>query len=113
MKHNFYWVIFNSINKWCHLQFQTGLKNVLTSSGINVSLFTSRSTRSATTSKASASGLSMIEIIEQGTLSNMSTWQRFYKKDVIPIGVEYFQNSVMGGTKWRCEQRKETCPPVR
>ena len=43
------------------------LKNVLTSSGINVSLFTSLSTRSATTSKASASGLSMIEVIEQGT----------------------------------------------
>ena len=75
------------------------LKNVLKSSGINVSLFTSHSTCSATTSKASASGLSMIGIIERGTLSNMSTWQRFYQKDIIPIRVEYFQNSVMGGTK--------------
>ena len=84
-------VVQSTISDW--------LKNVLKSSGVNVSLFTSHSTRSATTSKASASGLSMIEIIEQGTLSNMSTWQRFYKKDVIPIGVEYFQNSVMGGTK--------------
>ena len=36
------------------------LKNVLKSSGINVSLFTAHSTCSATTSKASASGLSMI-----------------------------------------------------
>ena len=45
------------------------LKDVLTSSGINVSLFTSLSTRSATTSKTSASGLSMIEVIEQ------ETWQ--------------------------------------
>ena len=75
------------------------LKNVLKSSGINVSLFTSHSTRSATTSKASASGLSMIEIIERGTWSNMSTRQKFYKKAIIPIRVEYFQNSVMGGTK--------------
>ena len=75
------------------------LKNVLTSSGINVSLFTSLSTLSATTSKASASGLSMIKVIEQGTWSNMSTWQRFYQKDIIPIRVEYFQNTVMGGTK--------------
>ena len=75
------------------------LKNVLTSSGINVSLFTSLSTLSATTSKASASGLSMIEVIEQGTWSNMSTWQRFYQKDIIPIRVEYFQSTVMGGTK--------------
>ena len=38
------------------------LKNVLKSSGINVSLFTAHSTLSAITSKASASGLSMIEI---------------------------------------------------
>ena len=75
------------------------LKNVLTSSGINVSLFTSLFTLSATTSKASASGLSMIEVIEQGTWSNMSTWQRFYQKDIIPIRVEYFQSTVMGGTK--------------
>ena len=75
------------------------LKNVLKSSGINVSLFISHSTRSATTSKTSASGLSVIEIIERGTLSNMSNWQGFYQKDIISIRVEYFQNSVMGETK--------------
>ena len=74
------------------------LKNVLKSSGINVSLFTAHSTRSATISKASASGLSMKEILERGTWSNKSTWQRFYKKDITPISVEKFQNSVMGGT---------------
>ena len=49
------------------------LKNVLKSSSVNVSLFTAHSTRSATTSKASASGLSMIEILERGTWSNKST----------------------------------------
>ena len=74
------------------------LKKVLKSSGIDVSLFTVHSTRSATTSKASASGLSMIEILERGTWSNKSTWQRFYKKDIIPMHVKNFQNSVMGGT---------------
>ena len=89
------------------------LRNVLKSSGINVSLFTAHSTRSATTSKASASGWSVIEILERGTWSNMSTWQRFYKKDIISIRVENFQDSVMGGTKWRCEQRKETWALVR
>ena len=72
------------------------LKNVLKSSGINVSLFTAHSTRSATTSKASASGLSLIDILEWGTWYN-STWQRFYKKDIILIRVENFQNNVMGG----------------
>ena len=74
------------------------LKKVLNSSGVDVSLFTDHSTRSATSSKASASGLSKIEILEQGTWSNKSTWQRFYKKDIIPIHVENFQNSVMGRT---------------
>ena len=54
--------------------------------------------RSATTSKASTSGLSMIEILERATWSNKSTWQKFYKKDIISIRVEHFQNSVMGGS---------------
>ena len=54
--------------------------------------------RSDTTSKASASGLSMIEILERRTWTNMSAWQRFYKKNIIPIRVENFQNSIMGGT---------------
>ena len=59
---------------------------------------TAHSTRSATASKASTSGVSVIEILERGTWSNKSTWQRFYKKDIIPIRVENSQNSVMGGT---------------
>ena len=40
----------------------------------------------------------MIESLERGTWSNKSTWQRFYKKDIIAIRVENFQNSVMGET---------------
>ena len=44
-------VVPSTISSW--------LKNVLKSSGINVSLFTAHSTRSATPSKESASGLSM------------------------------------------------------
>ena len=74
------------------------LKNVPKSSGINVSLFTAQSTGSAATLKPSAPGLSLIEILERGTWSNKSTWQRFYKKDIITIRVENFQNSIMGGT---------------
>ena len=109
MKHNFY-----ELHKQVVPSTISGrLRNVLKSSGINVSLFTAHSTRSATTSKASASGWSVIEILERGTWSNMSTWQRFYKKDIISIRVENFQDSVMGGTKWRCEQRKETWALVR
>ena len=74
------------------------LKKVLKSSGVDVSLFKAHSTRLATTSKASASGLSMIKTSERGTRSNKSTWQRFYKKDITPIHVKSFQNSAMGGT---------------
>ena len=74
------------------------LKNVLKSSGLNVSLFTTQSTRSAITSKTSASGLSVIETLERGICSNKSTWQRSYKKDIIPMPVKIFQNSVMRGT---------------
>ena len=51
------------------------LKTVLKSSGINVSLCPAHSTRSATTSKASASDLSMTKILESGTWSSMTTWQ--------------------------------------
>ena len=74
------------------------LKNILKSSGINVSLFTADFTGSATTSEASASVLSMIEILEWETWSSKSTRQRFCKKDVIPIRVENSQDSVMGET---------------
>ena len=42
-------------------------KNVLKFPGINTALFTAHSTRWATISKTSASALSMIEILEQGT----------------------------------------------
>ena len=66
-------VVSSTISGW--------LKKVLKSSGIDVSLFTAHSTRSATTSKASASGLSMIEILERGTWSSKSTWKRFYNNN--------------------------------
>ena len=39
----------------------------------------------------------MIEILERGTWSNESTWQRFYKKNIVQIRAENFQGSVMGG----------------
>ena len=51
------------------------LKIVLKSSDINFSLFTAHSERLATTS--------------------MATWQKFYKKDVIPIRVEQSYWNIM------------------
>ena len=71
------------------------LKNVLKSSDINVSLFTAYSKRLATTSKASASVLSIIGILERGTWFNMSSGQKFYKKDIIPIRVEQCYWNIM------------------
>lgn len=56
--------------------------------------------------KNNCAGLSVVEILERGTWSNESTWQRFYKKNIVQIRAENFQDSVMGGIQLRCEQSK-------
>ena len=95
-KHNFcviFWVIFSQITSGAIYSLRL-VKKCLKSSGINVLLFTAPSTCSAKASKASASGLSMTEMLERETWSNKSTWQRLYKKDNISIHEENFQNRV-------------------
>ena len=59
----------NTITGW--------MKNTLSKSGINVSIFTSRSTRSASTSKAKFSGL-LVDILKRGNWLKNSTWQKHY-----------------------------------
>ena len=83
-------VVLSTISDW--------IKNTLKSSGVNVSFFTAHSTCSVSTSTAGASGLSVIETLERGTWSNKSTWQSFYKKDIVQIRVENLQNSLKGRT---------------
>ena len=58
------------------------IKEVLTLCGIDTSVFTAHSTRSASTSKAGVSGLSEMDILKRGSWSSKSTWQKHYKKEV-------------------------------
>ena len=62
--------------------------------GVDVNILKKYSTRAASTSKTTASGLSLCEILERGSWSSPSTWPRFYKKDIIPATVANFQNNV-------------------
>ena len=73
MKHNL--VIFNRIKSGAIYNFRLTKK------------CSEYSKRLATTSKATASVLSVIEVLERGTCLNMSTWQKFYKNYIIPIRV--------------------------
>ena len=56
------------------------IKDVMSLSGIDVSLFKGHSTCSASTSTASLSGASIQEILGESRWSNEFTWQNLYKK---------------------------------
>jgi len=57
------------------------MKELLSLSGIDTDVFKAHSTRSASTSKTCAKGLSEKDILKRGTWKRSSTWQRFYKKN--------------------------------
>ena len=66
------------------------LKETLAWSGVTKILdFGGHSTRSASTSKAELSGLSVKEVLDRGSWSNESTWQKFYHKEIIKVGQDY------------------------
>ena len=67
---------------------------VLDSSGINTEVFTGHSTRSASTSKAKASGASSNNITNRGNWTQTSTFVKFYQKEILPEGEE-FQSNVL------------------
>jgi hypothetical protein len=58
------------------------IKTVLKEVGIDTEIFKGHSTRSASTSGASAKGASIKDILERGQWSNASCWQRFYNKNI-------------------------------
>lgn len=60
--------------------------------------FSGHSTRSASTSKAEISGLSIKDILDRGSWSNESTWQKFYHKEVVSNS-EIFQGGVFNKKK--------------
>lgn len=73
-----------TISRWC--------KNVLKNAGVDLTSFSSHSSRSAATSKAFHNGIPLSKIMEFAGWSNERTFANFYKKDinVLPTFQELF-----------------------
>ena len=70
------------------------LKETVVYSGVTKILhFGGHSTRSASTSKAELSGFSVKEVLDRGSWSNESTWQKFYHKEITKVGQDYQKNA--------------------
>ena len=69
------------------------IKMCLDRTGIDSSKYTAHSTRSATTSKAKAQGLSTEQIIERANWSKAATFYRFYHRETVQSSV--FQSKVL------------------
>ena len=61
------------------------IKDLMSLSGIDVSLFKSQSTRSVSTSRASLSGANIQGIFGENRWSSEFTWQKLYKKPLVSI----------------------------
>ena len=71
------------------------VKLVMSLSGIDVSVYKAHSCRSASTSKAKVLGLSLEDILKRGQWTNISTWQRFYNKQIIRAQSS-FSSTILG-----------------
>ena len=93
-------VVSSTISGW--------IKKMLTISEVDVGVFKGYSTRSASTSKAALSGLSVSDILERGCWSNSSAWQKFYNKQTelsserfqIQFLINGFEQRVRSGLKY-------------
>ena len=56
------------------------VKQILIMSGINTDIFKPHPTRSASSSNARISALSLSDILKRGSWSNKTRWGKFYKK---------------------------------
>ena len=59
------------------------MKEILKETGVDVDVLKGHSKRSASTSKACLSGISVDDILSRGSYSNESTCQKFYHKQVL------------------------------
>ena len=62
--------------------------------GLDVDVFKGHSTRSASTSKARLSGISVNDILSRESWSNEYTWQKFYHKQAVSEE-QLFQEGVL------------------
>ena len=70
------------------------LKEGLAVAGIDARMFKGHSTRTASSTKSDVTGVSVCDIIKQGQRSNKSTFQKFYKKEIIDYS-ESFQGTIL------------------
>ena len=70
------------------------VKQILIMSGINTDILKSHSTRSASSSHARISSLSLSDILKRGSWSNKTTWEKFYNKPIMTFE-EKFQKAVV------------------
>ena len=70
------------------------IKKVLRLANVDTNIFKGHSTRSASTSKVSLHGLALSDILQRGSWSAASTWQKFYNKHIISPE-ERFQNALL------------------
>ena len=70
------------------------IKEILNETGVDVDVFKGHPTRLASVSKACLSGISVDDILSQGSWSNESTWQKFYHKQAL-LKEQVFQERVL------------------
>ena len=70
------------------------IKKILKETGVDIDAFKGHSTRPASTSTAFLSGISVDEILSQGSWSNESARQKFYHKQVLSKK-QLFQGGVL------------------
>ena len=56
--------------------------NIMGLAGVDLSIYKAHSTRSASTSKSKAEGLSVEQIVQRGNWSGSGTFKKFYDKGV-------------------------------
>ena len=80
-------VVTSTVSNW--------LKQLMGAAGIDTQKYQGHSTRSASTSKARAAGLSVAEIVERANWSNARTFNRFYNR-VDSVQQAQFDKVVLG-----------------
>ena len=93
-------VVSSSIARW--------LKSVLTSSGVDTSIFSAHSTRGASTSAASLAGVTTQQILSTADWSSANVFKKFYFRDrQVQTPRQGFNLSALSASKSRCDKEPE------
>ena len=93
-------VVSSSVARW--------LKSVLTSLGVDTSIFSAHSTRGASTSAASLAGVTTQQILSTADWSTANVFKEFYFRDrQVQSPRQSFNLSVLSASKSRCDKEPE------